>query len=174
MKWLLIFCLLVSFSAVAQKSDGNRVALADGKVSFVLPAGFQPMTEEQIQNKYPRGNAPKHVFANDRQSVSIAVTFSPARLAPEQLDEFMQAMEQMLPQLAPDLKWQVKDFVVINGRRWGHFRFTTEAIDTNIMNDMYFTSFEGKALMINFNSAVSQYESVKSALEKSKNSIEVK
>ena len=138
------------------------------------PPGFQPLTQDQIEKKYPRGNAPKQVFANETQSVSVAVTFSPAKVAPNQLQELKEALEQMLPRMVPGIQWQTKDFVEINGIRWIHFRFTSHAIDTDIQNDMYATSFEGKGLFFNFNSVVSEYEKVKTILDQSKHSIKVK
>lgn len=49
--------------------------------------------------------------------------------------------------------------------------FISRAIDTNIHNDTYFTSFDGKMLGFNFNSTVEQYGAHKAELLKSRDSI---
>lgn len=165
---------MVALASQPCLADG-RVSIADGRVSFIPPADFKPLTKEQIALKYLRtASPPDYVYANDRQSVSIAITFSPARLAPEQMPEYKQAMEELLPKLLPGLKWLTREFVMIGGRKWLHFEITTPAIDTTIHNDLYSTSFEGKALMFNFNSTVEQYPKVKDLLNRSKDSIILK
>jgi hypothetical protein len=165
-------------SAAASPADSGsnaseRVSFANGKVSFVPPAGFRPMTQEQIDKKFPPGNAPKHVFANERQSVSVGITFSPAKVSPDQLPEIKAAFEQMLPKMVPGLKWQNQELVEINGTKWARFKFISRAIDTNIQNDMYVTSFRGRALIFGFNSIVSQYDEVQASFAESRNSIKI-
>lgn len=49
--------------------------------------------------------------------------------------------------------------------------FISRAIDTNIHNDTYFTSFDGKMLGFNFNSTVERYGAHKAELLKSRDSI---
>jgi hypothetical protein len=48
------------------------------------------------------------------------------------------------------------------------------AIDTGVINDMYFTTFDGQLLLFNFNSTIAQYESHKESLRKSAETITVK
>ncbi len=152
----------------------QRVELFKGKLSFVPPAGFTPMTEEEIAIKFPRGNKPTHVYANKPGNVSIAITFSQANLKPEQLPQFKEFMESFLEKVFPEIKWIQRQLVDINKSRWVNLEMTSKAIDTTIHNDMYFTSFEGKMLGFNFNSTKAMYPSVGKALKKSKDSIEIK
>lgn len=170
----LLCCLafqVASFAAGPGPGAQNRVTVADGRVSFVPPPGFKPLTKEQISRKFPRGNPPQHVFANESQSVSVAVTLSAARLAPEQLEEFKAAMEQMLPRGTPGLVWITREFVTFGGRRWMHLEMTSTAIDTDIHNHMYATSFAGQALFFNFNATVKDYPAAKESLMRSVRSI---
>src|SRR5687768_9896455 len=122
MKWLLISLLaLVSCtpgpknnqSLLPEGSETDRVSFADGRVSFAPPTDFRPLTQEQIERKFPRGNAPKHVFANETQSVSVGVTFSPANVSPDQLQKLKETMEQTLPRMVSGIQWQTRDFVEI-------------------------------------------------------------
>jgi hypothetical protein len=48
------------------------------------------------------------------------------------------------------------------------------AIDTGIINDMYFTVFDGQLLLFNFNSTIAQYETHKESLRRSAQTITVK
>jgi hypothetical protein len=188
MKWIvLILLLFVSCSrapqktgsepptidAVQQRSEPGRVSFANGKVSFIPPHDFERMTQEQIDLKFPKGNGERFLFANEKMSVSCGVTFSPARIPPDQPEKIVEAFEKLLPRMIPGLIWQTREVVEINGVKWAHFRFIANAVDTEIQNDMFVTSFESKALIFAFNSTVSEYESVKTILENSKNTIKV-
>jgi hypothetical protein len=139
----------------------DAVPLAGEKLSFVPPPGFQAMSEQAIRVKYPRGNPPRQVYANDRASVSIAISFTETPLKPDQLAAFKAAMEGIFPQVTPGLTWVTREILKINGVDWIHFEFTSPAVDTQIHNDIYMTSFEGKQIGFNFNATVAQYANYK-------------
>lgn len=156
-------------------TETQRVYLAGRRVSFVLPPGFTAMTPEEIAFKFPRGaNQPQHVYANKRRTVSVAITFSQAQISPEQLPELKNFLPKFLELAVPGIKWITQDFTVINKVRWIQLEFISRAIDTNIHNDAYFTSFDGKMLGFNFNSTVEQYDAVSAELIKSRNSITIR
>lgn len=153
----------------------QRVYLAGRRVSFVPPVGFTAMTPEEIAFKFPSGaNQPQYVYANKRRSVSVAITFSQAQISPEQLPELKNFLPKFLERVRPGIKWITQDFTVINKVRWIQLEFISSAIDTNIHNDAYFTSFDGKMLGFNFNSTVEQYDAVSAELIKSRNSITIR
>jgi hypothetical protein len=166
-----LFLMFMIMGRIGSAED--RALLAGGKVSFVPPAGFRPMTEEMIKFKFPRGNPPQHVYANEKMNVSVAISFSPQVLSPRQLAELKSAMEQTLPRLVPGLAWLAREIVEINGTKWVHFELTSHAIDTDIHNHMYMTSFDGKMLGFNFNSTIAQYEKHKEELARSRESIRI-
>ncbi len=167
---------LITLTQTAQTANTTkRVYLAGRRVSFVPPAGFTPMTAEEIAIKFPKrgGNPPQHVYANERRSVSVAITFSPAKISPEQLPELKNFLPKFLELAIPEIKWITQDFAVINNIRWVQLEFISRAIDTKIHNDAYFTSFDGKMLGFNFNSTVEQYDAVSDQLIKSRDSITI-
>ena len=157
-------------------ASGKPVSLAGGRVTFTPPPGFAAWTKEQIGRKYPPGpNAPQHVWANsERGTISVAVTFSPARISPEELPELKQFLEGFLPRALPGIRWLKREFVTINGTRWVHFAMTSKAIDTTIYNDMYFTSFDGKMLGFNFNSTLALKNKTLPLFARSRDSIVLK
>lgn len=168
-----LFLSLIALVILPAASAQDRVSLADGRVSFVLPPGFRAMTDAEIKFKFPRGNAPQYVYANERLNVSIAITFSPQALTPGRLSELKAAMEQMLPRTIPGLTWLTREIEEINGRDWVHFEMTSSAIDTDIHNEMLFTAFDGRMLGFNFNATVALHGQYKDALQKSRDSIRI-
>ena len=153
----------------------QRVYLAGKRVSFVPPAGFTAMTAEEIALKFPRrgANTPQHVYANERRSVAVAITFSQAQVSPEQLPELKNFLQKFIERAMPNIKWITQNFAVINNVRWVQLEFISRAIDTDIHNDAYFTSFDGKMLGFNFNSTVEQYDALSAELRKSRDSITI-
>ena len=170
MRKLAFLIALICFAAQPVAAS-QRVALGDGRVSFIPPAGFKKLTKEEIAKKFFRGNPPQYVFANETLTTSVAVTFSSAKVSPEQLPEYKEAMEAMLPRLVPGLQWLAREIVELSGRKWFHLEMTSHAIDTDIHNHLYSTSHDGKALIFGFNSTVKEYPMMKEALAKSVESI---
>ena len=86
------FVLLAALSgakAHAQQVE-ERVQFKEGRVSFVPPAGFKPMSKEDINFKFGRNGAayaPELAYSNERQNVSVAVTFGGSGFREAQLDE---------------------------------------------------------------------------------------
>jgi hypothetical protein len=167
--WLIVTALLFVQPIFAVE----RVKLGDGRVSFVPPAGFKQLTKEEIATKYFRGNPPQYVFGNESLSVNVSVTFSSAKVSSEQLLEYKEAMEKMLPRLIPGLEWLKRELIYLNGRKWCHLEMTSHAIDTDVHNHLYITSFDGKALIFGFNSTVKEYPQMKETLEESFRSIKL-
>src|SRR6266496_1877793 len=156
------------------QADG-RVPLGDGRVSFVPPANLKPLTKDQIaSSKYSKTDPPRHVFANDSQTVSVAITFLSMDLAPEQFSDYKESMERLLSRAIPDVQWVAREFVVINGRKWVHLEVASEAPDADLHNHQYTTSFDGRALVFGFNSTVEEYPQVKDAFLRSAQTIRVK
>ena len=169
-RFLQLVVLRVSISnGLAQ----DTVALADGRLSFEVPSGFRAWSGEEIGLKYLNASPPQHVYANETGGVSIAVTFSETVVGMEQLPEMKLALEQTLPRLIPGLQWITREIVGINGRQWVHLEVTSFAIDTDIHNHMYLTSFDGRMLGINMNSTVEEYELIADAFAGSRDSIRV-
>lgn len=167
--WLIAVLCFLAQPVVANE----RITLGDGRVSFIPPAGFKQLTKEEIAQKYFRGNPPQYVFANDTLTTTVAVTFSNAKVSPEQLSEYKEAMEAMLPRMIPGLQWLTREIVELSERKWFHLEMTSHAIDTDIHNHLYSTSFDGKALIFGFNSTVKEYPKMKKALAKSVQSIKL-
>ncbi|HJR08320.1 MAG TPA: hypothetical protein VJ842_13755 [Pyrinomonadaceae bacterium] len=173
-----VLLALLAACAKAQAQVEERVQFKDGRVSFVPPAGFKPMSKEDINFKYGRNGAafaPDFAYsANDRHNVSVAFGAKGSGLPPIALDELKKMMEKQLESGIPGLEWIAREIVTLNGTRWVRLHLKAQAIDTGIINDMYFTAFDGQLLLFNFNSTIAQHEKYKESLLKSAQTITVK
>jgi hypothetical protein len=161
-------------SSTIGQSDA-RVSLGDGRVSFIPPANLKPLTKDQIaSSRFSKTEPPQHVFANDRQTVSVAITFLSMELGPEQLSEYKDSMERLLSRAIPDVQWVAREIVMINGRKWVHLEVASEAPDADLHNHQYTTSFDRRALVFGFNSTVEEYPQVKDAFLRSAQTMQVK
>lgn len=152
-----------------------RVSLGDGRVSFIPPAHLKPLTKDQIAaSKFSKTEPPQHVFVNERQTVSVAITFLSMELAPEQLAEYKEAMERLLSRAIPEAKWVAREMVVISGRKWVHLEVASKAPDGDLHNHQYTTSFDGRALVFGFNATVKEYPLVKNAFLRSAQTMQIK
>ena len=149
-----LLAVLSGAKAHAQQVE-ERVQLKDGRISFVLPAGFKPMSKEDINVKFGRigaAYAPEFAYSNERQNVSVAVGFGGSGLQAAQLDELKKFLEAQFERRVRGVEW----------------------IEREIINDMYATVFDGQMLFFNFNSTVAQYENYNESLRRSAQTITVK
>ena len=170
------FALAAALFAGAAAAQ-EPVRIGDGRISFVPPEGFKPMSREDILFKFGRkgaAEAPEVVYSDERQSVSVAVGFRGRNLSAERLPELRRVLEADLERNLKGLEWRTREIIELNGVRWIHFNLKAAAIDTDVVNDMYGTVFDGRLLTFNFNSTVAQYDGHKESLEKSARSITVK
>jgi hypothetical protein len=172
----LLLVLLSGAKAHAQTEE--RVQLKDGRISFVLPAGFKPMSKEDINFKFGRNGAayaPEFVYSNERQNVSVAVGVRGGRgLQALRLEDLKKMIEAQLEQSIPGVEWLEREIITRDGRSWIHLHLKAAAIDTGVINDMYMTVFDGQLLVFNFNVTIAQYENYKEILRKSAQTITVK
>ncbi|HEY0098931.1 MAG TPA: hypothetical protein VGB76_08245 [Pyrinomonadaceae bacterium] len=171
-----LLALLSGAKARGQQVE-ERVQLKDGRVSFVLPAGFKPMSKEEINFKFGRNgaaNAPDFAYSNEGQNVSVAVGFRGSGLQHAPLEELKKGMEAQFERSIPGVEWIEREIITRDGRRWIHLHLKAAAIDTGVINDMYFTIFDGQLLLFNFNSTIAQHDKYKESLRQSAQSINVK
>lgn len=174
MKYLaaILTFLLLSTNLFASES----IELYSNKLSLMLPENFSEMPIEVARIKYPMElHRPKHIYSNEMATTSIAINLlENAKLKQSEIVEFRNHMAANLPRIIPGLVWIRQDVIEINNKIWGRLELMSNAIDTEIHNIMLMTSFEGKPLMINFNSTKEEFDSVKTKLETSISSIRIK
>jgi len=161
--------LCLALAAAAQAP----IKLADVGISFAPPAGFKKWTDAQIRTKYPNTRPPRHVFAvNDRGKVSVAVTTAEIPFKDDELPKLRELLERTYSQF-PGVRWFAREEITLNGKKWVHVEFQSQALDTTIRNDTYSTLRKGKFLGVNYNSTTDEYSRHKAGLLRSRDSLKV-
>ena len=171
MRFLLAAGALMAFAGWLH---AEPVSLKDGAIAFDTPPGFRQLSAAEIATKFPARNPPAVVYGNNDNTVTVAVTFSTSKVAPSQLEALKTSMEQVLPRAIPNLVWVNREIVNANDRQWVHLEMKSSAIDTDIHNNMYLTSYQGQMLGFNFNATTSNFPTNQKALHESFRSIRIK
>ena len=131
---------------------GETAQLLDGGVSVQLPDGFTRLSAEELTRRFARSpRQPIAAFGDAQRSATIAFTLSNQNGAfkPEQLSDYLAAMEQLLPKAVPGLVWQHKEIKPIAGHAWAHLRYASPTLEQDTANDTWFTAFRGNILGVN-------------------------
>ena len=132
----------------------KHVSLDAGHFSFSVPSDFHALTVAEIKRKFPSGNPPKYVYANQSQSISIAVNFI-GRVP--SLPVAKSIFDKMLPEKAPKFHWIKDGYSTINGTTWIDLEFTTAARDTTIHNNELYALLPNTGVGVNLNTTVKSY-----------------
>ena len=169
--FLILFLILLQPTfCIAQ----DKVSLYDDKVIFILPNGFKIMPSEVAEKKYPNANRPQHIYSDKKATSSIGITFNrQVKVAPNQLSQFQEYMVKTYERMIPGLKWLKNSLVTINGTRWINLIFISNALDTEIYNNMLMTSLDNSLLMFNFNTTKEEFNNISQLLISSMESITI-
>ena len=144
-----------------EESDGASFApsdyplaeqtVLDGTLTLKLPSGFEPMSSQMLQTKYPGANRPTLVYTNSTGSINIAINHTQNAVQPDQLKQLHQALDSATRQQVPDNNWRFSGFQTYAGREWVQLEFLSDAAGTKIENMMVATSVGGRMLLVSFN-----------------------
>lgn len=165
--------LMLFMCAAVHVANAEIITLIDGKLSMDIPSGFTSLSEQEIQMKYPNGNPPTAAYGNANRSFSIAITYSVQILTTDKLAELKGVLTKTFDRVIPGIVWKVNEIVTIKGKKWVHFEMMSNAIDTDIHNQMFITDLGGRMLGVNFNAPRSTYPQIQSAFDEVVNSIKV-
>ena len=168
------YAVVVVMAALSSAAVAERFAVPETSVSFEAPAGFTPLTDDEIKVKYLSSRAPRFVLGNASRGTTIAYDIKPNKIPDSELEKAMAAFEQMFTRIIPGIVWKRRDIVQRVGQRWIELEATSNAIDTDIHNVMLITPYEGKMLMFNFNSTKEQFPKFERELRISIESIRLK
>lgn len=148
-----LFVVAISFLTPITASSQELAShtLFDGKVTMLIPVGFEPMSEEMLAAKYPRGEAPKLGFTNPDGSVNVATRHTPMQVGPQDVALVHRFVEQTFQRQFPTAVWFGSTTGDRNGIPYFTLDFMTPAVDTSIRNIMLGTSLEGRMLLVSFN-----------------------
>ncbi|PHM62030.1 hypothetical protein [Xenorhabdus ishibashii] len=153
----IIFILFLPFKTLAKVSL-ERQQIPKHALSIKIPKRFTLMDEKSKRLKYPsmRDNNEKNIFTDESGKVNIIISAGTVSMLPEQLDMFTDSLLKLMPNYQPSLQK-----VIVDGKDARIIDFISSAMDTNIHNKMLTTSFNGKAVIVSFNTTVDEWEQYK-------------
>ena len=144
------FLLILGTLPAAAQELASRSFL-DGRLTMLIPVGFEPMSEEMLSFKYPSERRPTLVFTDPSGAVNVALNHTRNSVRDDQVPELHQAMDQMFRRLYPSAEWYRSETGQRDGMRYFTLDLITPAIDTEIRNMIFAVSLEGRMLLISFN-----------------------
>ena len=159
--------------SVSILASAEIVTLPGNAISFDAPAGFTPLTKEQIAQKWVRGIPPVFAVGNAKRTTTIAYNMSNQPVTDGDLEGKVKAFEQLFDKVIPGIVWKKKEVTSIGGRKWIHLEMTSSAIDTDIYNILLGTPYEGKLVLLNFNSTKEDFPKLEASLRKAMGTLSV-
>jgi hypothetical protein len=142
-----LMTLMLALPALAQ-----RLELYDGRVSLTLPDGFRPMTQAEIERKYPRSQPPQFAFT-DSDALAQTIAVSRVRFPPGNPPPLVDLGAQMQQRIAlqSGVKVHRHGPVEIGHRQWYAIEFTSAAADQSIENLMRVTMADSYIVIVTAN-----------------------
>ncbi len=140
-----------AFTKSGKAVEMQLLSLKDGRFFLKIPSAFAPMEESLIAIKYPSGNAPTHVFTNERTTINVALNITEDKIQDDEIAQYIKYMEQGLSENMEVLSSGVSEKA---GRQIGEISFRSAAVDTDIYNHFLAFSDDGNLVLITFNCTV--------------------
>jgi len=154
---ILILFILIQITQ-AQEIQFERVSLLDGKLSIIIPDGFNELDEDIKKMKYPMENRPDIIYSNQNASVNITVSQKSTYIPEDKLNELKEILTTSFNNMYPTATWLKNETISINGKAFIRLELITPAIDQEIYNMILSTSLENRHLLIGFNCLKKQME----------------
>lgn len=146
----------------------------DGQVTILLPKDWRPMSESLIKIKYPGPRPPQYVYSDISGGISLAITATDSRATAEQLEQYKSVLKSQLEQAYPEATWEGEGIKMVHGKKLGYFKLMTDAADTRIFNQMFFTDMKGKLVLMSFNCVENKLKPWRPVADSIMNSLEVR
>ena len=151
MQTKVLFFFNLFFSLTVSAQENTKVSLFENKVELTIPKLFPEMSKEDIQKRFNRGTPPDFVFGEKKGSPSISITLRSNRITQETVAQYVDLVEKSITGLLPEAKTIRKGTRTINKRKVGYVILITPSLNGEIYNYMFFTDFDNKLLICNFN-----------------------
>ncbi|MFN8251219.1 MAG: hypothetical protein U0V75_04995 [Ferruginibacter sp.] len=168
----LISTILLSWTC--QFIELELKTLFDGKVEILLPKNFGLMPEDMLKAKYPSNNRPTLVYTNEGGSVNLAFNHTSSRASQQVIEQYRNVLASTFKSSYPNAVWEANEVRTINNRKVGVIIVTTQAVDTKIYNQLFFTDVDGRLLIGTFNCTVEEKAAWKESAGKILHSFVVK
>jgi hypothetical protein len=164
----LAFYLPASFAA-----ELTKTSVLAGKVTLLIPQGFDLMSDDMRQLKYPNQARPPVVYTNAAGTINIAINHTPGEMPETSMPVLKSYLEGVLKNQYPTATWLRSEAVSRDGRKLVFYDFRAPALDTTIRNIMVAASLDGRLLLVSFNCTISEEKAWESSGKRIIDSIEI-
>lgn len=126
--------------------ETDYISIED-KFYLKVPGNFKRLDDEIIAEKY-NGDVPDIVFSNEEVNINIAVSFTENQMADSQIKEYKEYMETLFEYAGEVVG---TDYYTVDHHNVGQIKVISEAVDTQIYNNVIFFSYDNKLVLISFN-----------------------
>jgi hypothetical protein len=166
--------LLALWLSQSVGAELSQVNVLGGKVSLLLPQGFELMSEDMRRIKYPSEARPTIVYTNAATTINIAINHTSGAMPERSMPMLKGYLEGVLKAQYPTATWLRSESLSRGGRTLVYYDLRAPALDTTIRNIMFAASLEGRLLIITFNCTTAEENEWASIGQKIVESIEVR
>jgi hypothetical protein len=165
--------ITILFVCSLAKGQDKPVNLEAGSVgiSFVLPAGLQPFSEQKMSLIREKGIPAKFIFSDPRSDVTVVINTFGANASERGLSEVVDQIKAGAQKQNTHVEWLKQDFITINSQKWFLLSFKGGASDGELIDTYFITDWAGEYVLFDFSSTAAKYDNYKSAFERSAQSI---
>jgi hypothetical protein len=172
MQRTILACVLL-FSAGTPLALAETTTVPETNISFTPPAGFTPLTQEELDIKFPSKNGPKFALGNERRTTTVAYDVKDVPMTVDTLKTNLEPIGESMARVIPGAVWVDKKMVRLAGLDWAYFEMTSNALDADIHNIILMGPWQGKMIVFNFNATKADFATLESALRASMESIAI-
>lgn len=165
--------ITILFVCGLAKGQGNPIDLEAGSIgiSFVLPAGLQPFSEQKMALIREKGIPAKFIYSDPQSNVTVVINTFGANANEKGLSEVADQIKAGAQKQNNHVEWLKQDFITINSQKWLRLSFKGSASDGELIDTYFITDWAGEYVLFDFSSTATKYDSYKSAFERSSQSI---
>ena len=171
---LVAMVTIVLSASFTNAIDLETRLLLNNKIELKIPKGFEVMSEELINLKYPSERRPTIVYSNESGGINVALNHTENKASQEMIPKFHENFVRLFKQIYPSAEWKDDGVKTINNKEIGYLELITPAIDTEIYNLIFFTDLDHKLLICTFNCTKKNIEEWTPAAKEIMNSLRVK
>ena len=114
MKRTFLLCLLL-ISAATSIALADAASVPGTDISFTPPAGFTPLSQEELDIKFPNKSAPKFAYGNERRTTTVAYDVRAVAVTADALRDGLEPLGEAMARVIPGAIWVEKKMLRSQG-----------------------------------------------------------
>jgi len=135
----------------------KEVEVLDGKLTIEIPKNFEDMDMTVAKMKYPSEQRPQCIKTNPSNSTNIGLSILDHPISEAQVEEGSEEMKRILKAVNPATEFYKSGLEQSEDFRISWFEYKSFAIDDQMYNIMFVSSYKGKFLHGIFNCRFSKH-----------------